>query len=70
MKLDNRQTQTIGYIKTERNPADHIACYQDFVSPSKNDSWIFGPSFLHKEPCFEMNNNNIPTHQTKTLIRL
>ena len=47
------------YIKTERNPADHTTRYQDFLSLSKNDSWIFGRSFLKKEPCFEMNNNNI-----------
>ena len=31
------------YIKTEQNPADHTTCYQDFLSLSKNDSWIFGP---------------------------
>ena len=41
-------------IKTERNPADHTTSYQDFLSVSQNDSWIFGPSFLKEEPCFEM----------------
>ena len=52
------------YIKTERNPADHTTRYQDFLSLSKNNSWIFGMSFLKEEPCFEMNNNNI-TVQTE-----
>ena len=47
------------YIKSERNTADHTTRYQDFLSLSKNDSWIFGPSFLKEEPCFERNNNYI-----------
>ena len=56
------------YIKTERNPADHTTRYQDFLCLSKNDSWIFGPSFLKEEPCFETNNNNIivQTQQSNT----
>ena len=33
------------YIKIERNPADH-ATHQDFLSLSKNDSWIFGRTVL------------------------
>ena len=47
------------YIKTQQNPADHITCYQDFLSLSKSESWIFGPSFLKEEPCFEMSSNNV-----------
>ena len=47
------------YIKTERNPHDYTTRYQDFLSLSKNVSWIFGSSFLKEEPCFEMSNNNI-----------
>ena len=47
------------YIKTEQNPADHTTCYQDFLSLSKSESWIFGPSFLKEEPCFEMSSNNV-----------
>ena len=56
------------YIKTKRNPADHTTHYQDFLSLSKNDPWTFGPSFLNKESCFEMNNNNIfvQTQQSNT----
>ena len=56
------------YIKTEQNPADHITRYQDFLSLSKNDSSIFGPSFLKEKPCFEMSNNNIivQTQQSNT----
>ena len=57
-----RQLTDLGnwfYIKTERNPADYITSYQDFLSLSKNNSWIFEPSFLKEEPCFEMRNNNI-----------
>ena len=34
------------YIKTERNPADHATHYQDLLSLSKNDSWIFGRTML------------------------
>ena len=30
------------YIKSEQNPAGHITRYQDFLSLSKNNSWIFG----------------------------
>ena len=33
------------YIKIERNPVDH-ATHQDFLSLSKNDSWIFGRTML------------------------
>ena len=35
---------------------------------SKNDSWIFGLSFLKEEPCFEVNNNYIiiQTQQSNT----
>ena len=47
------------YIKSKRSPSDHTTCYQDFLSLSRNGSWIFGPSFLKEEPCFEMNNNYI-----------
>ena len=56
------------YIKTERNPADHTVRYQDLLSLSKSDSWIFGTSFLKEEPSFEMNNNNIivQTRQSNT----
>ena len=56
------------YIKSEQNPAGHITCYQDFLSLSKNNSWIFGQSFLKEEPCFEMNNNYIivQTQQSNT----
>ena len=56
------------YIKIERNPADRITIYQDFLSLSKNNSWIFGPSFLKEEPFFEMSNNNIivQTQQSNT----
>ena len=56
------------YIKTERNPADHTTRYQDFLSLSKNDTWLFGPSFLKEDPCFEMSSNNIivQTQQSNT----
>ena len=56
------------YIKTERNPVDHTTRYQDFLSLAQNDSCILGPSFLKKQPCFEMNNNNIivQTQQSNT----
>ena len=56
------------YIKIERNPADRITIYQDFLSLSKNNSWIFGPSFLKEEPFFEMGNNNniVQTQQSNT----
>ena len=69
MKLDNQQIQTIGAtLKSERNPANHTTRYQDSLYLSKNNSWIFGPSFLKEEPCFEMNNNHIivQTQQSNT----
>ena len=59
---ESRQPTDLGnwcYIKKERKPADYITSYQDFLSLSKNNSWIFEPSFLKEEPCFEMRNNNI-----------
>ena len=59
MKLNNRQTQIIGATSKQWKPADHTTRYQDFSSLSKNDSWIFGPSFLKEEPCFEMSSNNV-----------
>ena len=59
---ESRQPTDLGnwcYIKKERKPADYITSYQDFLSLSKNNSWIFELSFLKEEPCFEMRNNNI-----------
>ena len=61
MKLDNRQTQTIGATskqsETQLIIPHLIKIY--FLSLSRNDSWIFGPSFLKEEPCFETNNNKV-----------
>ena len=68
MKLDNRQAQTIGATSKQNKTQLIIPRYQDFLSLSQNDSWIFGPSLLKEEPCFQMNNNNIivKTQQSNT----